>query len=141
MAQNGPRYSPGIATVSGSLPIITGQWLQGTNGNAGLIPAQIADTLNGDQFNNFDQFLTEFWKTIAASPDLAAQFSSPNMARMSQGYAPIAPESQQVNGQRSYVLHHATPISQGVSVYDMSNLLVVSPRMHQSILDPSFHFG
>ena len=141
MAQNGPRYSPGTATSSSLLPTITGQWLQGTDGNAGMIPAQIAASLEGSQFNSFDDFRAEFWKAVADAPDLAGQFSSPNGARMKQGYAPIAPESQQLNGQRYYVLHHCTPISQGGSVYDMSNLSVVTPKMHQSILDPSFHFG
>ena len=41
----------------------------------------------------------------------------------------------------SYVLHHKVPIHAGGGVYDLDNLIVVTPQMHQQILDTSYHFG
>lgn len=41
----------------------------------------------------------------------------------------------------SYVLHHKTPIHAGGGVYDLNNLVIVTPRMHQEILDKVYHFG
>ena len=48
---------------------------------------------------------------------------------------------QQYKKQGSYVIHHIQPISKGGGVYDMGNLVVVTPRYHQEVLDPSIHFG
>ena len=141
MAENSLRNLPGTATTSTPLPPVTGQWLRGSDGNAGLVPAQVTEQLQGQQFNNFGDFRAAFWKAVANVPELAVQFSGPNLGRMQQGFAPVAPASQQYGGQRSYVLHHQLPIAQGGEVYDMSNIIVVTPGAHQSILDPKFHFG
>jgi hypothetical protein len=54
--------------------------------------------------------------------------------------APIAHSSQQVGGNVSYVLHHVLPIQHGGGVYDMSNLIVVTPRFHLDVLARDFHF-
>lgn len=60
---------------------------------------------------------------------------------MKKGFAPIAHSSQQYKGLKSYVLHHSTPIHAGGGVYDMSNISIVTPRMHQEILEKGYHFG
>ena len=41
----------------------------------------------------------------------------------------------------SYILHHINPIYNGGGVYDLNNLVIVTPLMHQNILDPNFHFN
>jgi hypothetical protein len=33
------------------------------------------------------------------------------------------------------------PIYNGGGVYDLNNIIIVTPLMHQSILDPKFHFN
>ena len=137
----GPRYQPGVATQDTPLPPVTGPWLRGTEGNAGLIPGQVAEKLQGRSFSDFGEFRSAFWKATADVPELAAQFSNQNLARIQQGYAPIASGSQQYGDQRSYVLHHQTPIFRGGGVFDMNNIAVVTPRFHQEILDPKLHFG
>lgn len=90
---------------------------------------------------NFDQFREAFWKAAAADANLASQFSKANLARMEQGLASYVKKSQQLGGQRSYVLHHKTPIQYGGAVYDLNNLIVVTPRLHKEILDGAYHYG
>jgi hypothetical protein len=115
--------------------------LRGTDGNFGVVPGQIADVLNGRQFKNFDEFRESFWKAVSADSNLASQFGKANLRRMSEGLAPIARQSQHLGKQQSYVLHHKTPIQHGGPVYDLNNIVVVTPRLHKEILDGSFHFG
>jgi len=134
------RGWPGVAYVGGDqLPDIGDNWLRGTDGNVGIIPGQVAAQLAGQRFANFDAFREAFWTTVGNTPELASQFNRANQARMMDGYAPIAPESQHVGDQGAYVLHHIDPIQHGGGVYDMSNLLVVTPRYHQEARDPSSH--
>jgi hypothetical protein len=135
------RDLPGIASGGLKLPKVEGHWLRGSHGNLGSVPGQVAEKLNGRRFQSFDRFREAFWEEIAADPILSRQFSGPNLRRMEQGMAPVAHSSQHHGEKISYVLHHKLPIHQGGAVYDMSNLVVVTPRMHAEILDGSFHFG
>lgn len=135
-----PRNQPGDARASGPLNRIEGTWLRGTQGNAGQFPAQVAEKLAGRQFENFGEFRAAFWRAVADTPELAAQFSPGNRALMREGGAPIAVEDQWHGGNR-YVLHHQMPVARGGGVYDMSNLVVLTPRMHQDILARGYHFG
>ncbi len=114
--------------------------LRGTNGNAGYIPKLIGEQLSEKTFKNFDDFRNDFWETVADS-EFASEFSANNISRMKGGLAPIAHSSQQYKGLKSYVLHHITPINAGGGVYDMSNIMMVTPRMHQEILEKAYHFG
>lgn len=107
----------------------------------GNIPGQIADKLNGRIFNTFDDFRAAFWTEVSLDPRLAAQFSKSNVSRMEKGFAPIAHPSQHLGKQRSYILHHKQPIQHGGPVYNMSNIVVVTPRLHTKILDGAFHYG
>jgi len=135
------RDDPGIAYSSGQLLAAGSVWLRGTHGNAGLVPEQVAQQLRGRAFRNFDEFREAFWQAVAAAPELASQFSLRNRTEMRNGRAPVAPQEQHYGELRAYVLHHQRPIVRGGGVYDMSNILVVSPRVHQDILGRSFHFG
>ncbi|WP_419179845.1 hypothetical protein [Polycladomyces zharkentensis] len=44
-------------------------------------------------------------------------------------------------GQRSYILHHRKTIHDGGDVYDLDNLIIVTPKMYQEMLDKCYHFG
>jgi RHS repeat-associated protein len=136
------RRTPGIVT-GGSKAVDTDgtDWFAGSHGNLARIPRQAADRLAGREFSTFDDFRSEFWTTVAETPELAAQFSSRNVARMLEGNAPFAPTSQALPGQRTYQLHHRTPISQGGPVYDLDNLLITTPRYHREVLDATYHSG
>lgn len=135
------RNSPGRASGGLNLPEVNGQWLKGTDGNLGTVPKQIANDLNGQQFKTFNDFKQSFWKSAAKDPNLSSQFSKANLNRMSEGLAPIAKQSQHLGGQKSYILHHKTPIQRGGAVYDMNNIVIVTPRLHKEILDGSFDYG
>lgn len=135
------RNSPGTATGGSTASNIGGQWLRGSEGNFGTMPKQVANQLSGRNFKSFDEFRETFWRSVASDSNLASQFSRANQKRMAQGLAPVAPRSQQVGGQTSYILHHRTPIQHGGGVYDLDNIVVVTPRLHREILDKRFHFG
>jgi hypothetical protein len=86
-------------------------------------------------------FRAAFWRAAADDPELAGQFSASNRSLMSQGQAPFVPESQQFGGRFRYELHHIVPVSRGGAEFDPDNIVVVTPRDHQEVLDPSYHYG
>lgn len=128
---------PGTATVSSDLKPASGAWLDAANPTP--IPAQVGEALAGKQFNTFDDLRSAIWENIGSNPDLTAGFSRQNIAQMQNGFAPFAP-SEYLNESgafgQSFNLHHEVPISEGGSVYDLSNLQIVSPRTHYVI-----HYG
>jgi hypothetical protein len=127
--------------VSSSLPLAErSKFLHGSGGNAGFIPKEIGDKMFGKNFANLDEFRSAFWQTVAES-NYAKEFSKANILRMQKGNAPFVLESQALGLRRTYELHHIQPIQYNGSVYDLSNLLVSTPRFHIDILDKKFHFG
>ncbi|MBH8609464.1 colicin [Thermoactinomyces sp. CICC 10521] len=114
--------------------------MRGKQGNIGIIPKEVADKLRGKRFKSFDYFREAFWKSVANSK-YASEFSANNVARMRKGNAPIAISEQWYGDHKSYILHHRTPIQHGGDVYNSDNSFIFSPRMHQEILDKSYHFG
>jgi len=49
-------------------------------------------------------------------------------------------KDQRLGDQKSYILHHLTPINKGGGVYDLDNLLITTPRYHREVLSPSYHY-
>lgn len=135
------RYSPGVALGGSELADVTGKWLKGSQGNLGRIPGQVARALQGRQFKNFDEFRSAFWEEVSKNPNLAGQFDPSGRTNMAGGKAPFAVKSQQVGGQKRYVLHHVTPIQRGGGVYDLDNIVVVTPRYHLDALARDYHMG
>ena len=135
------RNSAGTATGGNNLSNITGRWLRGSTGIAGRIPGQIATQLRGRSFSSFDEFRSAFWQAIASDRNLSQQFRRGNRSLMSTGKAPVAPKSQQVGGQVTYQLHHVQPIHAGGGVYNLDNIVIVTPRYHQEMLEPRYHYN
>ncbi|MFL9684742.1 RHS repeat-associated core domain-containing protein [Streptomyces sp. KL110A] len=135
------RNSPGAVTGGGNLTAINGRWLAGSSGNAGKIPGQVVQGLQGREFRTFDDFREAFWRQVGATPALASQFSASNQTLMSRGRAPFVADNQSVGKNNRYVLHHVKPIQHGGGVYDLDNLMVVTPRYHAEVLDPAYHSG
>ncbi|MEA5672140.1 S-type pyocin domain-containing protein [Pseudomonas sp. MH2] len=131
-----PRYEPGIVTGSG-VPT-SGLWLgEITRTEGALIPSHIADLLRGREYKNFDAFRVDFWKAVANDPVLSKQFSKQNLIRMlEKGNAPTVRRGDEHGLQKSFSLHHVTPISEGGAVYDIDNIRVVTPAAHNKI-----HYG
>ncbi len=133
--------SSGIVTGGENAPD-AGKMLYGSEGNAGVIPKEIADTLSGRTYDNFDEFRKDFWREVGNS-SYADEFmingDMTNIYRMRNGGAPIVIDSQTINGSVTYQIHHKTPINQGGGVFDLNNLVVVTPRYHAEILIPEYH--
>ncbi len=132
------KAQPGVAFGSGKS--VSGGWLKGTNGNAGVVPSSIAEKMSGGSYKNWDDFRESFWIEVAKSKELAGQFSKSNQKRMARGRAPKAVKGQWLGKRGSYELHHRTPVNEGGAVFDMDNLMIVSPRGHKEVLDPDYHY-
>ncbi|MDE0705104.1 MAG: HNH endonuclease signature motif containing protein [Rhodospirillaceae bacterium] len=137
------RKRPGTAWSSRKLPTLKpGQeWLRGSHGNGGFIPEHIAAQLRGKQYRSFDHFRSEFWKAIAADPITSRRFPAKDIQKMRRGNAPEAHKTQWIIGRKSYEIHHANPIKDGGRVYDMRNMMILTPRMHDYILPWKAHYG
>jgi hypothetical protein len=137
------RREPGLVTGGNSAPRIYGsRWFAGTDRNVGRVPQQVADRLRGREFETFDEFRREFWRAVADTPELARQFSPMEVRNMRhRGLAPLVDDSQVSKGKNTFQLHHRTPISQGGAVYDLDNILIVTPRYHDEVLDAAYHTG
>ncbi|MGL4824957.1 MAG: HNH endonuclease signature motif containing protein, partial [Alphaproteobacteria bacterium] len=133
------RYKPGYVTASSNLSEHK-KMLRGSEGNAGLVPKEIGEKLSNKTFNNFDDFRSDFWKTVGES-NYSNEFSTPNLARMSKGNAPVVLSNQSIGSRKTYELHHTTPVQHGGPVYDLSNIVITTPKFHMEILDKKHHFG
>jgi hypothetical protein len=134
----GGRNLPGKAMMSFELtnPEVL---MRGTHNNAAKIPLEVAQKLEGRSFKDFDTFREAFWIEMSKSR-YAKDFGEINYHRMIEGNAPMALESQQLGGRQSYELHHMKPIHDGGPVYDMSNLLINTPKYHKEVLDVGYHY-
>lgn len=133
------RKTPGTVTSSFNLErsLGTQKKLMYNDGAIGIIPQEVREKLVGREFKSFDDFREEFWKTLSDS-SYAKEFSPMNIKLMKQGKAPYSPRAEHYGNHNKYILHHKQPIDKGGEVY---NLIIVSPKMHQNVLDPAYHFG
>jgi hypothetical protein len=114
--------------------------MRGTHHSAGKVPLEVAEKMNGKTFESFDAFRKAFWKTMADS-SYAKEFGEASISDMRKGIAPRVHDSQWLGKRRSLELHHRTPIQDGGAVYDLSNILVVTPRYHLEVLERATHYG
>jgi hypothetical protein len=130
------RNSPGTAVGGRHLPVGDRDWLRGSSANVGRLPRQVADDLRGRFFRDFDDFREQFWRSVATHPELLDPFSLSNRAQIRTGNAPFAHITQWRGGGDSnmrYNLHHRTAIENGGGVYDLDNIIVVTPRYHEGV--------
>lgn len=138
--QKGARNKPGIATGNGSATNAS-NWLQGTEKEWGNVPSTIANTLRGQNFNNFDEFRVAFWKAIGNDPNLRKSFSPIDWSDMIKyGKAPKVQPSQIYKSKDMYQLHHRIFIKDGGKVYNMDNILITTPKYHMQIHNPHLDF-
>ncbi|EGT3601842.1 SH3 domain-containing protein, partial [Clostridium perfringens] len=131
------RAQPGI--VEGAELLKSYEKISRGQGHIILIPKEVGIKLQGKKFKDFNEFRSEFWKEMSKSK-YAKEFSKNNISNMSKGNAPIAVEEQWLGSRSKYELHHKKPIWDGGDVYNLDNLVIVSPRYHQEILDKDYHF-
>ncbi|SUD67488.1 pyocin S-type Killer domain-containing protein [Pseudomonas putida] len=131
-----PRYEAGTSTGNGAQ--VTDTWRKSAASLEGApIPAQIADLLRGKEYRTFDAFRRQFWKAVANDPELSKQFSPQDIRRMRKhGYSPWVDKDDKYMSKRSHEIHHVVPISKQGGVYDMDNLIILTPKAHNHI-----HYG
>ena len=130
-----PRYQPGVVAFGDDLVAASGNWLDAATPTR--ISLQVARQLTGKSFNNFGELQSTIWKTVAADSELSAAFRQVSYDRMVAGFAPFAPPAfQNVQFGTRFNLHHESWIVNGGAVYDLSNIRIVSPKMHSSIHYP-----
>ncbi|MBC3366058.1 S-type pyocin domain-containing protein [Pseudomonas sp. SWRI154] len=116
---NDRRDCPGV--VSGAGLAVAEAWqTQAASSQGAPVPALVADQLRGQVFERFDQFKHAFWKAVAATPTLNAQFTLDNRALLLSG---SAPRSEQPDNRTLRILHRVD-VTQGGGVYDLDNLIV-----------------
>lgn len=133
------RGSTGVATISKEL-FDSPYLVRGSHANAGLIPLDIGRRLEGRQYSSFRAFRKAFWTEVADSK-YALDLGPLCWKDMQKGLAPLAREAQHRGGRRTFELHHMTPIHAEGSVYDLSNIMIVTPLYHVDVLDRAYHFG
>jgi hypothetical protein len=122
------RYMPG--EVSGEGKLIDGELLVSGNEKGQGIPALVAGEMRGRKFRNFGAFRADFWMQIANASEFSSQFGRLEIEMMKRGVAPFAPPDERVGGRVKYELHHKKRIADGGGVYDVDNIVIVSPKFH-----------
>ncbi|HCB4954556.1 type VI secretion system tube protein TssD [Salmonella enterica] len=135
-----PRKLPGVVTGNG-VPLSPGtRWLDMSvtnNGDGAPIPAHIADKLRGREFKTFDDFREALWLEVSQDPVLMEQFIQSNQNTIRRGYSPFTPKEGHYHGPnkivKNFQIHHVAMIGLGGEVYDIDNLRIVTPRLHDEI--------
>ncbi|WP_053149193.1 S-type pyocin domain-containing protein [Pseudomonas sp. P97.38] len=123
------REDPGVALGSGTP--VSEVWSDAASKGQGVpIPLQIADQLRGRAFRNFRKFREAFWKAVANDPNLAQQFDPGSLAHMRKGYGAFVKKIDRVGARIKYELHHKKYISLGGEVYNLDNIIVMTPKRH-----------
>ncbi len=123
-----PRDEPGVASGEGVR--IEGAWLPSAANEGARIPESIASQLVGKEFTSFNEFRKSFWRAVSEDSALVGQLTASQIAAVSKGNSPIAPNSGIVGRRIRYELHHITYISKNGEVYDIDNLRIMTPRAH-----------
>jgi hypothetical protein len=133
------RNLPGIALQSKGLTNPEAI-LRGTQNSVGVIPLEVAQKMVGKKYASFNAFRKDFWINMADS-SYAKEFNEASLTNMKKGLAPQVDASQRLGARTGFELHHRSPIHSGGAVYDLSNILIVTPRYHQEILNKGAHYG
>ena len=126
-----PRDYAGVAAGSGQT--VPG-WRGAMNGAQGApIPTQIADRLRGGTFSRWSKLKEAIWMAIANDPELSKQFSKSDLDQMRRGNAAAVRKSDRVGSRKTFNIHHIHPVARGGAVYDLDNLLIMTPKAHIDI--------
>jgi hypothetical protein len=111
--------------------VVSGVWLgEAARGQGAPIPMQIADQLRLQEFRNFHAFRRAFWKAVAADSELNTQFIFIDLDLMRKGKAPLALPKDRNGSRIKFEIHHMFEVAQGGAVYDMDNLVIMTPKRH-----------
>lgn len=133
------RLLPGVAHHTSPLVLSDALWSQNIARDGAEIPLQIAERLRGRYFSSYRAFRRAVWIAAADIPEISQQFGRLDQIRMQSGAPPLVLLEQRYGNAVGYEIHHRLPIGRRGRVYDMSNMIIVTPRRHQTILDPRVH--
>lgn len=123
----GPGTVWGTANLSKVSPSVWKKQLESTGAE---IPKTIGEKLSGSSYKSFDGFRKSFWKEVSKDATLVKQFNKSNQSNLAKGHAPLVKKTEAVGGRVRYEIHHKKPISLNGSVYNLDNLIIVSPKRH-----------
>lgn len=124
-----PRSIPGVASGYGEA--VTATWLRGsTASQPAPIPSSIAEKLSGRPFASFDKLREAIWLEVSKDPELSRHIGELNLEELSNKRAPRAPLADHVGKRVKYEIHHKHWVSDGGSVYDLDNLIIMTPKEH-----------
>ncbi|MEC5579650.1 S-type pyocin domain-containing protein [Klebsiella pneumoniae] len=134
------RNQSGTATGNGVKLSRDKPWLDlsvTNSGDGAPIPSLVAGTLRGKKFSSFDDFREAVWNEVGKHPELTKDLTTVNKDRVADGLSPWVPKEGQYIGPNTIVkkfeIHHVIPIKDGGGVYDMDNLRIVTPKLHDEI--------
>jgi hypothetical protein len=124
-----PRSIPGVASGYGEA--VTASWLRGpTASQPAPIPSSVAEKLSGRPFASFAKLREAIWLEVSKDPELSRQLGELNLQELSNKRAPRAPLADRVGKRVKYEIHHKHWVSEGGSVYDLDNLIIMTPKDH-----------
>ncbi|MEX5570996.1 S-type pyocin domain-containing protein [Pseudomonas syringae] len=124
-----PRSIPGVASGYGEA--VTATWLRGpTASQPAPIPSSVAEKLSGRPFASFAKLREAIWLEVSKDPELSRHLGELNLQELSNKRAPRAPLADRVGKRVKYEIHHIHRVSEGGSVYDLDNLIIMTPKDH-----------
>ena len=129
------KATKGIVTGNFTSTIdIQGTRISSSNGKTIAIPKEVAESLVGKEFDNFNEFRNELWKQIGNSK-YANEFSPSNQKLMKKGQAPKVIKALQgekkSKSSYSYNIDHTIEVQDGGYVYDLDNMTILAPKVHE----------
>lgn len=123
-----PRDYAGVGAGSGlTIP----DWGSATVSATGApIPSHIADQLRGRPFSSWRKMREAIWIAIEQDAELRTHFSAASWEDMKRGAAPVSPAPGRAGARQTFNIHHIRPVAQGGGVYDLDNLVIITPRAH-----------
>lgn len=132
IAFKSPRYLPG--TVTGQGGQLRQDWEAHASTQLGAeIPQEIAEELRGRTFSQFRYFRNAIWRRMSKLEKVKERMPTSNLELMKEVYSPKVSLSESYGSRARYELHHVIPISKGGGVYDIDNIVILTPHQHVSI--------
>lgn len=124
-----PRSIPGVASGFGE--VVTATWLRGSLASQPApIPSSIAEKLSGRPFASFDKLREAIWLEVSRDPELSRRLGELSRMEISDKRAPLVMAADRVGKRVKYEIHHKHWISEGGAVYDLDNLVIMTPKDH-----------
>ncbi|WP_122265493.1 S-type pyocin domain-containing protein [Pseudomonas syringae] len=124
-----PRSIPGVASGHGEA--VTATWLRGpTASQPAPIPSSVAEKLSGRPFASFAKLREAIWLEVSKDPELSRHLGELSRIEVSDKRAPLVRAADRVGKRVKYEIHHKHWISEGGAVYDLDNLVIMTPKDH-----------